>query len=193
MNFLAHLFLSPDPPTMVGNMVADFTRSPQDYPSKIRRGIHLHWAIDEFTDSHRLVAQSRKLFSEDHGKYSWVLVDIGYDHILARHWNRHSPTSLVDFTREVQMVLDDHRSLLPSPLLKMVDGLAEHNWLAAYQDRSSMDRVFARLARRASFSRNLDRAGDTLDRHYHELEQHFLAFFPDLVSHVDEWWKEQAS
>src|SRR5690606_17104395 len=104
MNFLAHVYLSGDnPKIMVGNFIGDFVkggRLSERFEKDIARGIELHRAIDDFTDSHAVVLKSKERLRPKYRHYSPVIVDMFYDHILARHWNDYHPQSLPAFAEE---------------------------------------------------------------------------------------------
>jgi acyl carrier protein phosphodiesterase len=93
MNFLAHIYLSGDNDLLkIGNFMADSIRGHhyEDYPTEIRKGILLHRAIDSFTDMHPIYRQSKHRLHEKYGHYSGVIMDIFYDHFLAKNWNKYS-------------------------------------------------------------------------------------------------------
>src|SRR5690349_12341831 len=100
MNFLAHIFLSgDDPEIMVGNFIGDFVKGrnlDDRFSSGIVKGIELHRAIDEYTDSHPVVAQSKNRLRPKYRHYAPVIVDVFYDHFLAKNWKNYHPTSLED-------------------------------------------------------------------------------------------------
>ena len=89
MNHLAHFVLSGDDDDLaIGNFLADFITNRQlpDFTEGVQRGIHLHRAIDAFTDAHPVVKQSTKRLHPFHHKYSPVIVDVYYDFLLAKNW-----------------------------------------------------------------------------------------------------------
>ena len=62
-------------------------------PDGIEQGMHMHRAIDAFTDSHEVVAMSKSRF-EFKGYLKSVVVDLLYDHFLAVHWDVFSESPL---------------------------------------------------------------------------------------------------
>ena len=85
MNFLAHLYLSGnDEPLMVGNFIADHIRGYdwKAFPQQIQNGILLHRFIDEYTDNHPIVEQSKALMRNTFHKYTPVISDIYFDHFF---------------------------------------------------------------------------------------------------------------
>jgi acyl carrier protein phosphodiesterase len=101
MNFLAHLYLSGNnDKIMVGNFMGDFVKGRsalEQFEPEIIRGIELHRAIDEFTDSHAVVSASKDRLRPKYRHYSGVIVDVFYDHFLARNWSDYHDELLPDF------------------------------------------------------------------------------------------------
>jgi acyl carrier protein phosphodiesterase len=104
MNFLAHAYLSFDQDEiLIGNFIADFIRGKEieNYPKKIQVGIHLHRAIDAFTDSHPLVKEVQTHLRPRFGHYARVISDVFFDYFLAKNWGKYfniqQPHSLPPF------------------------------------------------------------------------------------------------
>ena len=90
MNYLAHSYLSfQQPDLIIGNFIADSIQGNrfEGLTDGIIKGISLHRKIDVFTDSHPIFLTSKHRFSKDFDKYSGVLMDIIYDHYLAKNFN----------------------------------------------------------------------------------------------------------
>src|SRR5688572_7860936 len=103
MNYLAHLYLSGnDQQRMIGNFIADHVKGKaiHDFPEGIRDGIFLHRQIDQFTDSHPVVTESKIRLRGTFHKYAPVIVDVFYDHFLARDWTQYHHQSLEVFAEE---------------------------------------------------------------------------------------------
>ena len=116
MNFLGHLYLSgTSEQVMLGNFIADFVKGKgaHFWQKDVHRGILLHREIDFFTDRHRLVAESKQLLWPRHRHYSSVIVDIFYDHFLARNWQDYSVAPLDSFASHVYATMQRFAALLP--------------------------------------------------------------------------------
>ena len=89
MNYLAHIYLSgdDDPLLKIGNFIADSVKGKafKKYPQAIQNGIKLHREIDTFTDSHPIVFESKHRLFKKSRHYSSVIVDVLYDHFLAKN------------------------------------------------------------------------------------------------------------
>ena len=97
MNYLAHIFLSGDDRRVqIGNFVGDAVkgRAYENYPLGFREGILLHREIDDYTDHHPVVREVVDMLRGGFGRYSGVLTDIYFDHLLARSFQSYSGQSL---------------------------------------------------------------------------------------------------
>ena len=91
MNFLAHAHLSGENDEILfGNFIADAVKGKQmeKYETDVQAGIRLHRQIDTFTDNHAVVRRSVNRVRSEYGRYSGVVMDIYYDHFLAKDWNQ---------------------------------------------------------------------------------------------------------
>ena len=115
MNYLAHIYLSGDNKMIkIGNFMADSIRgkSYEVYERDIKRGILLHRAIDSFTDMHPIYRQSKHRLHSKYGHYSGVIMDIFYDHFLAKNWSLYSKTPLEEFTTDFYILLETNYEIL---------------------------------------------------------------------------------
>ena len=107
MNFLAHIYLSGNnEKLMVGNFIGDFVKGNQldSFEKEIKQGVQLHRAIDQYTDSHIVVSQSKDKLREKYRHYSGVIVDVYYDHFLSKNWSHYHAQDLKGFTEEFYVV-----------------------------------------------------------------------------------------
>jgi len=192
MNYLAHAFLSrSSPDLLIGGLLGDFVKGRErlrQYSPAVCAGIQLHRAIDRYTDAHAIVHASCALVSPARRRFAAILVDVFYDHFLARHWLRYTGQPLKDFTRQVYATLLPHRVIYPERLQRILPHMAADDWLASYAEIESVDaalhgiaRRFQRYARAAVLADGVQE----LLNHYAALEQHFIEFFPELHSFAD--------
>ena len=117
MNFLAHLRLGPDEPQQaLGGLLGDFVKGPISsiaLPDSVRQGIWLHRSIDAFTDRHPLVARSKARVTGERRRYAGIMVDMFYDHLLARHWAQFDDQSLAEFTKRMYRAVLTQQALMP--------------------------------------------------------------------------------
>ena len=183
MNFLAHLYLSgSNDQVRVGNFSGDSYRRSQlaDLAPDMRKGVELHWFIDQFTDTHEIVEESKALIRPVYRKYAPVLVDIFYDHFLAFHWKNYSELPLADYAQEQYAVLYAHWDILPTRVRHLLPYMKRYDWLTNYAHFEGIDRVLKGMGRRAKFESRMEEGVRELKQFHSELESHFFAFFPLL-------------
>jgi acyl carrier protein phosphodiesterase len=183
MNFLAHEYLSKHHREIrVGNFLADFIRGNnlEKYSKEVQLGLELHRKIDEFTDSHELVHESKRMLHPRQGKYSSVLLDIYYDYFLAKNWNKFSEEPLQEFATSVYDDFWEMRKVFPEKVVKFLPNMRKQNWFYNYQFYWVIDKALHSIARRAKYSNTIKNSLQDLQELEIELEANFLIFFPEL-------------
>jgi acyl carrier protein phosphodiesterase len=190
MNFLAHAHLSGEnPDLLVGNLIADSVKGNQValFPKQVANGILLHRQIDTYTDAHETVRKSVGTIRKEAGKYSGVVVDIYYDHFLARKWSEFSNIPLSQFTVSAYRILGNHHYLLPGRVKRMLPYMIAQNWLNSYANLKDLRRIFWGMDRRTKFISGMSRAVDILESHYDSLEKDFEDFYPEMIAFASEF------
>ncbi|WP_295004232.1 ACP phosphodiesterase [uncultured Dechloromonas sp.] len=152
MNFLAHAVLAGDDPALiVGGVVGDWIKGPLPglLPPDLARGVALHRAIDSHAETHPAFQRSRNRVAADRRRYAGVLVDIFYDHLLAREWARLRPTPLDSYCAAVYRHIDARLADLPEHARPAMQLMAREDWLSSYADLAGIADVLQRMARRA--------------------------------------------
>ena len=186
MNFLAHLYLSGDSDqVMIGNFITDFIKgnAGETYRRDVYLGILLHREIDSFTDYHPKVAASKQRLWQRHRHYSAVIVDIFYDHFLAKNWSAYSLIALEDFASHAYSTIQRFDDLLPQKAKQVLPHMIANNWLVNYRKLDGINRAMQGMARRASFQSSMESAIDDLENDYEKFERDFKEFFPELAAH----------
>lgn len=186
MNFLAHIYLSGDDKAItIGNFIADGIRG-NDYkkfPKNIQTGILLHRRIDTFTDAHKTVRQSTKRLHKNYSHYSGVIVDILYDHFLAKNWKAYSNVPLVKYVDDFYNLLEDNFEILPVRAQKMIPYMIANNWLLSYASIDGISKVLEGMNRRTQNRSKMNLAVNELEEFYDEFETEFTKFFSELIEY----------
>jgi acyl carrier protein phosphodiesterase len=187
MNFLAHIYLSGDDPNIqLGNFMGDFVKGrnlTEQFGPEIAKGIELHRAIDAFTDKHPIVKQSKVRLREKYRHYAPVIVDIFYDHYLAKNWDKFHNTFLPDFAEQIYTMIMSREAVLPEKVKWMMPYMIKGNWLANYARIDGIGRVLNGMSRRTPYESKMDEAVTDLQTHYSDFEKEFFEFFPQLEAH----------
>ncbi|TQV87052.1 ACP phosphodiesterase [Aliikangiella coralliicola] len=188
MNYLAHLYLADISNTsLVGNFLGDFVRGrleQTDLSPEYKLGVRLHRKIDVFTDSHKIVQKSRTRISSGRRRYAGIIVDMAYDHFLARNWKLFSNKPLNQFVQDFHESLQQDLALLPLNSRQIVPHLIQGNWLENYQSISGisygLNGIGKRFQRRFNRENNLNNSVEEIISNKNELERDFFDFFPEL-------------
>ncbi|HUO09535.1 MAG TPA: ACP phosphodiesterase [Phycisphaerae bacterium] len=183
MNLLAHAILSPpDDAILVGNLVADWVkgRARRTLPPGIQAGFALHRRIDDFTDMHPLVELCSARLSDKWGRYSPVLVDIFFDHLLAANWRDHHAEPIESFVRRVYRTLHAHRPMLPERAGFAICALTRDDWFSTYATLDGIRLTLTRMSARLRHDVELAPAVDDFQSHRDAFREAFDRFFPEL-------------
>ena len=192
MNFLAHLYLSCDnEDLLLGNFVADFIRNKEveNYPPEVQKGIELHRNIDRYTDNHPVVRQGTHRLQPHHHKYAPVVIDILYDHLLCKNWERYSSKSLQNFAAGTYQTLERRVDEMPAKLQRRLAPMIADNWLVRYGSEDGMRFTFAKMDMRTSFPSNFAKAYDHLMEDFDVYNKEFNQFFPEVIKYVNDFCK----
>lgn len=182
MNYLAHLHLGGQLPSqLLGSLYGDFVKGRLlgQFDPQTEAAIQLHRHIDVFTDRHLLVDVSLSRFSLTRRRYAGIVLDVFFDHCLARDWQLYAARPLDSFTADVYRVLAAEPQL-PGRLADIAPHMAAHDWLGSYRDFAVLEQVLRGISRRLSRPEELDAAMQELERLYEPLSEDFRLFYPEL-------------
>jgi acyl carrier protein phosphodiesterase len=182
LNYLVHLYLSdPTPECRLGNLMGDFVKGRLDgnWPEGIVRGIMQHRRVDTFAHHNEAFRRSKGRIDDAYGHCKGVMVDVFYDHFLARNWVHYSAIPLEDFAQNVYRLLEDHFAILPPALQHVVPRMITHDWLVSYRQEETIGRVLERISSRLTRPTLLGRGIGELHRHYAGLEGDCDRFLED--------------
>jgi acyl carrier protein phosphodiesterase len=193
LNVLAHALLAGDDPALrLGGMLGDFVRGtpPDRLPPRVRDGIRLHRAIDGYTDSHPVVLAARQGMPPPFRRYAGILLDVWFDHCLARDFGRYSDEPLPRFSTRFRQELHQARAMLPDDLRRFLAYMDTHDLPAGYGDLRRVEGAFAGLSRRLSRANPVADAIPLLVEQDESLQSTFAAFFPQLQAFAAQWIAE---
>lgn len=158
-----------------------------DYlPLNVQKGIILHRFIDTFTDAHPIFRQSTKRLHSRYHHYSGVIVDLYYDHFLAKNWQQYSNEDLEVFVSRFYQSLEVYSDILTEKTKQIKPYMIAHNWLVNYQNTVGIARILRQMDRRTNDVSMMQYAIEELQQFYIEFESEFTSFFSDLKAAVDQ-------
>jgi acyl carrier protein phosphodiesterase len=186
MNFLAHIYLSgEDDLVTIGNFIADGIKGKKylKFPEKIQQGILLHRGIDTYTDAHYMVRQSTKRLHKKYGHYSGVIVDILYDHYLAKNWHKYHDQALEEYVDDFYQLLHKNYEILPTRIQRMMPYMTSENWLLSYATIPGISKILQGMNVRTKGKSKMNFAVLELQEFYEEFEEEFTTFFEELIAY----------
>ena len=142
----------------------------------------MHSEIDTFTDAHKIFRQSTKRLHKNYSHYAGVIVDIFYDHFLAKNWNQYSDVPLDEYILHFYEVLKEDYDVLPERVQKLMPYMIQDNWLLSYQSIEGISRVLNGMNKRTKNVSKMNLAVNDLQEHYTEFENEFTLFFDELMT-----------
>jgi acyl carrier protein phosphodiesterase len=172
----------------VGNFIADWIKGNEykKFPAEIQKGILLHRSIDYFTDNHPIVKKSKNRFAEKYHKYAGILIDISYDHYLAKDWDTFSTIPLIDFNAQVKEILKIHMHLFPADLQDFIPKFMNFGWMDLYVSLDGIEKVLRGMVKHTTLPDKTDDAMEIFKLYYDEFRMEFYDYFPLLIDHIEE-------
>ncbi len=196
MNFLAHLVLSPKETNFIsGNLAADFLRGSDRklISESVQSGISMHQFVDQFTDTHALVKMSKDRIKKHFHLLSGVLVDVFYDHFLAKDFEQIATVSLEDFCEYIYDILEKNIAELPPRLQQFVPIMIRENTLYSYRKLEGIQVALTRINHRIKKKISVELAMATLRDLYEFIENDFRKFFPCLIDVTESYRKDYST
>jgi acyl carrier protein phosphodiesterase len=182
MNYLAHLHLGGQRPVqLLGSLYGDFVKGPLPgrFTPELEAAIQLHRRIDSFTDAHPLIKQSIARFPLERRRFAGIMLDVFFDHCLARDWELYAEQPLDAFTSRVYQVLAAEPAL-PERLALIAPRMAAQDWLGSYREFEVLEQVLSGISRRLSRPQGLAGGMQELQALYEPLSADFAEFYPLL-------------
>ena len=191
MNFLAHALLAGDEPAdRIGGLLGDFVKGPlpAGLPPVLAAGVALHRAIDSYADTHPAFVRSRQRISAARRRVGGVLVDVFYDHLLARDWTQHGDGTLAQYTAQIYASLECFIDDLPTAAREVAALMQRHDWLGSYRDVGAVGCVIERMAiHRMRRANALPGGIDEFLADPAGFDADFRAFLPDALAFAQRW------
>ena len=174
---------------MLGSVLGDFVKGPLGngdvsarYGPVATHAMVLHRKIDSYTDAHPVVAETRGRITRPRRRFAGIMVDIFYDHFLARYWDEFHSVPLTSFAADFYAVLSRRHAELPERLQRVATSMIEFDWLGSYAKMESVDTALNRLSQRLRRGDALVDSAKELAQNYTEMENDFRRFLPDVIA-----------
>ncbi|MDT8319719.1 MAG: ACP phosphodiesterase [Xanthomonadales bacterium] len=197
MNFLAHLYLAGDDDGLrLGALLGDFVRGKHalaGFTAEVHRGILLHRHIDRYIDVMPETTALRESLSPPFRRYGGIIIDLGYDHQLAKNWMQYSSVSLQSFDREIRDLLARYPDIVPQSLWRFMDYADRRGLFASYREAPEILHSLRGIGTRLSRPNPLHRVDEIWAVLEPRLACFFKQAFPQIQLEVAEWLKSKST
>lgn len=186
MNYLGHLFLSNnDTELMLSNLFGDFVKGKDlsQFRPKTQEGITLHRAIDNYIDTHPAVVELLHVLYPKLPKVSGIAVDLFFDHLLAKNWNKFHDDNLDTFLDVFYKSLDTENKEFTSEFKHMIYHMVKVNWISYYLRLEGLEKALNGVSSRISFSNELKNGLPVFLENQALIESTFEIFMKDAIVH----------
>jgi acyl carrier protein phosphodiesterase len=185
VNYLAHFLLAQNKPHLeVGGFMGDYVKGQLvgRFPKELEDGIRLHRKIDAFTDNHACVKQSCHRIDSTMRRYAPIMVDIFFDHLLAKHWHQYHSETLSHFSDRIFSNMQDYQEVLPDKVWQIAMRMKQFNVLSSYADPSFLSPVLTNLSQRLKRKNPVAEGYQQFQDNMEGLTKDFEIFFPEAIN-----------
>jgi acyl carrier protein phosphodiesterase len=166
VNFLAHALLThrANSEVQFGNFIADAVKGNPygKYTTDVVLGIRIHRLIDHTSDHHASYHALREMLPTELKRFSAILGDMYFDHLLATDWDNWHDADLPTFTRNYHVLLDNYLSKMPEKAACFYPFMRNRQWLLGYQKTEGTARAIEGMAIRRPLLSNMKTGGQWL-------------------------------
>ncbi len=178
---------------MYANLQGDYIKGKDlsGYRPIVQKGIYLHRTLDDFIDNHPAVRALMNAELYEHlPKISGIAVDLYFDHLLARDWERYHTTPLRDFVNAFYAHQPSFADSFPDDFAFMLDKMKTYDWLYQYRLLDGLHQASNGLSRRISFENKLGDASTVFTMKQQAIENAFQLFIADAHPFFENYFKK---
>lgn len=184
MNYIAHsVFSLDDDKELIGNIFGDFFKGKIEnieIEDSVKKGIILHRRLDELSDSSIYHKNITKLLKPAYARYSSVIVDIIFDHFLAKNFEEFIDVKFDEYILELEKRIDKNKKDVPIEANFLFDHIVNDNFLYRYLNLdNTLKRIFYFTHR---FSKRVDHelGEQIIIDNYEIIDNKFICFFKEI-------------
>jgi acyl carrier protein phosphodiesterase len=151
VNFLAHFWLTDKAQLpLAGALLGDVLRGalPAHMPPALAASVTLHRRVDATTDRHPRVVAARSGFEPGARRYAGIVLDLLFDHVLARDWPAYSAQPLPAFADRAAQAVHEAGAWFEHAGERTPEAAPFSALLQSYASPGGIERAIERTARR---------------------------------------------
>lgn len=151
---------------------------------KLKNAVILHRQIDNFIDNNNEVLKLKLDLYKELPKVAGIAIDLYFDHLLAKNWNKYHKQSLKDylddfFDQVPQLIyqFEEKKQIIFHPFFKqLISRIHKENWILNYKNREGLLFACTGLSKRISFENNLNEGHIVFLKHQDKILKTFEEF-----------------
>lgn len=155
-------------------------RSGKPWARELLAGVYLHRAIDAYIDRHPIFKLCIERLGTEHRRVAGIALDVFFDHLLARHWQRFHRQNLSEFSEAFYSYCATRRDDLPTRAETLMIRAQQHKLFESYAQLDVIEAVLMRIDQRLSRRTSLNRIMPVLREEEAFLLQQFELLMPEL-------------
>jgi acyl carrier protein phosphodiesterase len=133
------------------------------------------------------LVELRQRFIPPLRRYAGIIIDVAFDHELAKRWKQYSAVSLQQFDKDLRSVLAEYEEILPEELKEFMRYADRRGLFAAYRDKDEILFSLTGLGRRLSRTNPLHQVDKIWDEYEADFARSFEQVFPQVQQAVADW------
>ena len=177
-------------------MLGDFVRGSEamsHYDKPTRLGIRLHRHIDASTDALPAVSDLLATLQPPFRRYGGIIIDLAFDHELAKRWSDYSEHSLREFDIGIRHLLAKHDELVPEQLRSFMRYADRRGLFETYRKESEILHSLLGVGHRLSRPNPLHRVDEIWGAFQPAVADCFVPVFGEIQSDVTDWLKSKST
>jgi acyl carrier protein phosphodiesterase len=183
MNFITHLYFSNESldnttGLIIGNCAKEVNL--QKYNLEILKGMAVDLQIRNFAETNPAFNRSLQRMNTKFNKYSTFIVNIFFDHFLAKNWSNHSDIPLDQFADKIYQLLLKNHSTFPYKIRKFAPEMITKKWITSCASIEGTHQYIRLISKTERFTTNLDQCLVELIENYKDYGTDFEEYFTAL-------------
>jgi acyl carrier protein phosphodiesterase len=174
---------------MLSNLFGDFVKGKDlsQFRPKTQEGITLHRAIDNYIDTHSAVVELLHVLYPKLPKVSGIAVDLFFDHLLAKNWEKFHPENLNIFLTSFYSNLNTENEEFTTEFKHIIHHLVKVNWISYYPQLDGLQKALNGVSSRISFANELKNGLPVFLENQSLIESTFEIYMKDAIVHFGIW------
>jgi acyl carrier protein phosphodiesterase len=184
MNFLTHLFFANESSEQTKGLITGNATKASDlatYNLEVLKGIAIDMQIGLWAENHPAFQRSLQRLNFKFGeKQATFIINVFYDHMLAKDWQKYSKQSLEEFSERIYEIILINRYSFPYRVRKFAPEMIAKKWITSMRNIEGTHQYIKMLSKNER-TINIDQCLFELIENYQHYQKDFEEYFSSLI------------